>query len=187
MVPHLKINKGDVLISKPSILGDITFNRSLILVADYNEEGYVGFMINKPLQDNLKDLVPSINKDFKVFDGGPVDRDKLYFIHNVPDLISGGFQISDELYWGGEQEQLIPLINQNLLGAHQIKFFLGYSGWAPEQLEDEIKEEAWIVESQFDNEVLISCSTPCLWNTKMRSLGGEYLIWSNAPDNPNYN
>jgi len=187
MVPDLKIKKGDVLISKPSILGDVTFNRSLILVADYNEEGYVGFIINRPLQENLKDLVPTLNKDFSVFDGGPVERDKLYFIHSVPHLITGGFKISDELYWGGAQEELIPLLNNNLIGDHQIKFFLGYSGWGQSQLEDEIKDEAWLVESHFDLETLISCNSTSLWNEKMKSLGGKYLIWSNAPDNPNYN
>jgi putative transcriptional regulator len=187
MIPETKINKGDVLISKPSILGDITFNRSLILIADFNEEGYVGFIINRPLRDNLSDLVPTVNKEFPVFDGGPVDRDKLYFVHNVPELISGGFKISENLYWGGHQDELIPLLNNNSINQHQIKFFLGYSGWAQSQLEEEIKDEAWLVESVFESEKVITCSSTNLWNQKMKSLGGEYLIWSNAPDNPNYN
>ncbi len=187
MIPDIVINKGDVLISKPSILGDITFNRSLILIADYNDEGYVGFIINKPLAENLKDLVPDVKRDFIVFDGGPVDRDKLYFVHNVPHLISGGYQISRDLYWGGHQEELIPLINNDLISHHQIKFFLGYSGWAQTQLEEEIKDEAWLIESVFDADEVISCTSTNLWNKKMKSLGGEYLIWSNAPDNPNHN
>jgi putative transcriptional regulator len=187
MVPDIIIKKGDVLISKPSILGDITFNRSLILVADFNDEGYVGFIINRPLHENLKDLVPGINKDFVVFDGGPVERDKLYFIHNVPHLITGGFKISDKLYWGGAHEELLPLLNNNKISENQIKFFLGYSGWGQLQLEEEIKDEAWLLESHFDAETLITCNSASIWNEKMKALGGDYLIWSNAPDNPNYN
>ncbi|RRO22175.1 YqgE/AlgH family protein [Flavobacteriaceae bacterium 14752] len=187
MISNTKIHKGDILIGKPSILGDITFNKAVILIADFNEEGVVGFMINKPLNEDLKQLVPNVQKDFKVFDGGPVERDKLYFIHSVPELISGGIKITHDIYWGGEHKEVIDLLNQDRINQNQVKFFLGYSGWSSEQLQDEINDEVWILKDDITNHELISCSDSSFWNKTIKSLGGEYLIWSNAPDNPNYN
>lgn len=182
-----EIHRGDVLISKPSILGDITFNRAVILVADFNPEGVVGFMVNKPLEDRLGDLLPSVIQDFKVFDGGPVERDKLYFIHNLPDIIPGGLKIRDDIFWGGQTEMVIDLIKKGKIDSSQIKFFLGYSGWSQRQLEREIKDDVWLVKPDINSQDIISCHRTDFWNKNLKSLGGEYLIWSNAPDNPSYN
>jgi len=187
MIYNTEIQKGDVLIGKPSILGDVTFNKAVILIADFNQEGVVGFMVNKPINEDLHNLIPDIRKDFKVFDGGPVERDKLFFIHTVPEIISGGIKITEDIYWGGEYQEVISLINQNRLDQTQVKFFLGYSGWSSLQLQDEIKDEVWILKDNFSNRDLISCSETSFWNRTIKSIGGEYLIWSNAPDNPNYN
>ena len=187
MMQKTDIQKGDVLISKPTILGDVTFNRAVILIADFNDEGIVGFMINKPIEDSLNDLIPGVIIDFKVFNGGPVERDKLFFIHNVPNLITGGLKITEDIFWGGHHDEVMSLINQGLLDSSQIKFFLGYSGWGQLQLEDEIKDEVWHRQTGMDSNEIIACESPAFWNEKIKSLGGEYLIWSNAPDNPNHN
>jgi putative transcriptional regulator len=66
-----KIKKGQLLIAEPSIIGDISFNRSVILLADHNDEGSVGFIINKPLKYTINDLVPDIEANFKIYNGGP--------------------------------------------------------------------------------------------------------------------
>jgi putative transcriptional regulator len=84
-----KLKKGQLLIAEPSIIGDLSFNRSVILLADHTDEGSVGFIINKPLRYTIKDLVPDVEANFKIYNGGPVEQDNLYFIHNVPELDSG--------------------------------------------------------------------------------------------------
>jgi putative transcriptional regulator len=75
--------KGQLLISEPSIIGDLSFNRSVILLADHDKEGSVGFIINKPLKYTINDLLPEVNARFKIYNGGPVEQDNLYFIHNI--------------------------------------------------------------------------------------------------------
>ncbi|MBS3738380.1 YqgE/AlgH family protein [Mesohalobacter halotolerans] len=187
MISNTKIQKGDILIGKPSILGDITFNKAVILIADFNDEGVVGFMINKPINEDLQNLIPEVKKDFKVFDGGPVERDKLFFIHTVPELISGGIKITEQIYWGGEHREVIHLINQNIINEAQVKFFLGYSGWSSNQLQDEIKDQVWILKDDISHDEVVKCKDSSFWNKTIKSLGGDYLIWANAPDNPNYN
>ena len=81
------IKKGHLLIAEPSILGDLSFNRSVILLADHNTEGSVGFILNKPLDYSVNDLVPEVDATFTIYNGGPVEQDNLYFIHNIPELI----------------------------------------------------------------------------------------------------
>lgn len=184
----LQLNKGDVLISKPNTIGDVTFNRSVILLAHIDDEGVVGFIINKPLDFNLEELIPEIEENFKIFNGGPVEQENLYFIHDVPHLITGSVEIKNGIYWGGSFDMIINLINTKQITSENIKFFLGYSGWDTFQLKSEIVLDTWIIDSTTKaNDILNSLRDGKYWQEKMKKLGGEYLLWSNAPDNPNCN
>ncbi|WP_297334755.1 YqgE/AlgH family protein [Flavobacterium sp.] len=182
-----KPKKGHLLIAEPSTIGDISFNRSVVLLADHNEEGSVGFILNKPLGFTIQDLIPEINSDFKIYNGGPVEQDNLYFIHNIPDLIPGSIEISNGIYWGGDFESAKELMNQGLIKKSNIRFFLGYTGWDAHQLEDELEVNSWIIsENKYRNKI-IGKSSNSFWKERIMELGGEYLIWSNAPENPTLN
>ncbi|WP_127846222.1 YqgE/AlgH family protein [Psychroflexus aestuariivivens] len=179
---------GNILISEPTIIGDITFNRSVILLAHYNSDGAVGFILNKPLEFNLDDIIPEVNFSFKIFNGGPVEQDNLYFIHNVPHLIEESIKIANGVFWGGSFETIIQIINNKEITENNIKFFLGYSGWDPIQLEDELKAKTWVIDDEIEPKDVFNVNTKGeFWQEKMKNLGGEYLLWSNAPENPNNN
>ncbi len=186
MISH-KLTKGCLLIAEPSTIGDLSFNRSVLLIADHNPEGSVGFILNKPLGYTIHDLIPEIKGSFKIYNGGPVEQDNLYFIHNVPDLIPGSIEISNGIYWGGDFESTRELINEGLIRKNNIRFFLGYTGWDAQQLEDELGDNSWIVtENSYRNKIIGKSSTS-FWKEKIMELGGDYLIWSNAPENPSLN
>ena len=186
MIP-IKPKKGQLLIAEPSIIGDLSFNRSVILLADYTNEGSIGFILNKPLEYKLKDLIPNTEADFKVFNGGPVEQDNLYFIHKSPDLIPDSIEISMGIYWGGDFEVVLKLLKKEQLDASDIRFFLGYSGWEPKQLEQELLSNSWvIIENSYESELMEKCCDS-FWREKMVELGGDYSIWSNAPENPSFN
>ncbi|MEM1336633.1 MAG: YqgE/AlgH family protein [Bacteroidota bacterium] len=176
--------KGKLLIAEPALTGDVSFNRSVVLLAEHNEEGSVGFILNKPLEYDICDLVSEIKVSFKVFNGGPVEQDNLYFIHKVPDLIEGSVEISDGIYWGGNFERTIELINDLTITESDIRFFLGYSGWASLQLDQELSSKSWVVAPNQYQSDIIQKSSSAFWKEKMIELGGDYLIWSNAPENP---
>ena len=55
---NIYLKKGHLLIAEPSIIGDMSFNRSIIIIADHNTEGSIGFILNKPLDFTLQDLIP---------------------------------------------------------------------------------------------------------------------------------
>ncbi len=181
------LTKGQLLIAEPSIIGDMSFNRSVILLADHNNEGSVGFIMNKPLNYTINDLVPDVEADFKIYNGGPVEQDNLYFIHNVPELIPDSIEISNGIFWGGDFELTQNLINSKKISKNNIRFFLGYTGWDANQLEDEMQSNSWIVAKNSYENKIIGKSTTNFWKEKISELGGEYLIWSNAPENPNFN
>jgi putative transcriptional regulator len=182
-----KLKKGSLLLAEPSLIGDLSFNRSVILLADHNEKGSVGFIMNKPLKYSINDLVPEINTKFKIYNGGPVEQDNLFFIHNVPDLIPNSIEISNGIYWGGEFETTKDLINSGKVGKDNIRFFLGYTGWEKHQLEAEMQDNSWIaINNSYENKI-IGKSSSQFWKKQIEELGGEYLIWSNAPENPYLN
>jgi putative transcriptional regulator len=182
-----KLKKGHLLIAEPAIIGDLSFNRSVILLADHNKEGSVGFIINKPLKYTINDLIPEIKANFKIYNGGPVEQDNLYFIHNIPELISNSVEISNGIYWGGDFETTKELINSGKINKDNVRFFLGYTGWDENQLEKEMDNNSWIIAKNSYENKIIGKSTTHFWKEKIIELGGEYIIWSNAPENPYLN
>jgi len=183
----LKPKKGKLLIAEPTLTGDVSFNRSVVLLAEHNDEGSVGFILNKPLNYDISDLIEDINVPFQVFNGGPVEQDNLYFIHKVPHLIDNSIEISNGIFWGGDFEKTIVLINQKVITDTDIRFFLGYSGWSSLQLDQELDSKSWIVVKNKYESNIIQKSTIAFWKEKMLELGGDYLLWSNAPENPSLN
>ncbi len=179
-----RLEKGQLLIAEPSIIGDLSFNRSVILLADHNHEGSVGFILNKPLEYTINDLIPDIEASFKIYNGGPVEQDNLYFIHTIPNLITESIEISNGIFWGGDFELTKSLINEGKINKEDIRFFLGYTGWSANQLEGELKENSWIMTTNNYNSSILEKSSSQFWKEKIIELGGEYLIWSNAPENP---
>jgi putative transcriptional regulator len=179
--------KGQLLIAEPSIIGDLSFNRSVILLADHDKEGSVGFIINKPLKYTINDLLPEINAAFKIYNGGPVEQDNLYFIHNIPELIPNSIEISNGIYWGGDFESTKALINNGKINKNNIRFFLGYTGWEENQLELEMISNSWIVAPNSYKNKIIGTASAYFWKEQILELGGDYMIWSNAPENPYLN
>ena len=150
-----KPEKGSLLIAEPSIIGDISFNRAVILLADHNALGSVGFILNKPLDYNLRDLIDGTESEFRIYNGGPVEQDNLYFIHKSPELIPNSIEISNGIFWGGDFNVVLDLINDDKISKDDIRFFLGYSGWAEQQLANELESNAWVVsENIYHNKII---------------------------------
>jgi putative transcriptional regulator len=178
--------KGKLLIAEPSILNDKEFNRSVIYLTEHNKEGCIGFILNKPTEFVLNDLIPEIKCNFIVYNGGPVEQENLYFIHKIPELIPDSIPIDDEFYWGGDFNILTKLLHNKNIKATDIRFFLGYSGWSINQLNEELKESTWvIVKNKYPN--LLNIKSDDIWKNQLMAFGGEYQIWANAPKNPALN
>ena len=181
------LEKGKILIAEPSVIGDISFNRSIILLVEHGNNGSIGFILNKPMNLNISDLIPEIESNFKIYNGGPVQQDNLYFIHKLSDLIPESIMISAGLYWSGNFEYVLKLIKKGEINKNDIRFFLGYSGWDSNQLNNELNNNTWILSENSHNKNIITAVDEVFWKNKMLDLGGEYSLWSNAPEHPSHN
>jgi len=168
------IRSGQVLLSEPFML-DPNFKRSVVLVVDHTEdEGTVGFVLNKETDFELSELVEDI-EDFpaKVFAGGPVATTTLHYLHNVGDLLEESVKVSNGIYWGGDFTSLKFLIDQKLILPENIRFFLGYSGWTSGQLKTELEERSWII-SEMDPNYLFKNKIDQLWKDMLKEKGEHF-------------
>ncbi|WP_243732456.1 YqgE/AlgH family protein [Pedobacter metabolipauper] len=167
---------------------DPNFSRSVVLVTEHEEQGTIGFILNHPSALLLKDLIPELeNADFTVYIGGPVATDTIHFIHRCYDKINDGEEIAKGIYWGGNFETLKILIKNNSIQADEIKFFIGYSGWGVKQLEQELKENTWIVSDQYHPDAVFSTNEEELWREVIVNLGPKYAHVSRFPHDPRLN
>ncbi len=179
-----KVSKGNLLVAHYNLLSDFHFSKSVVLISECNEEGILGFVLNNPLDIRLKDLFPQFQINPMIYNGGPVEPDNLYFIHDVPHLIPNSIEISNGIYWGGDFETLEKLLISGQLSEENIRFFLGYSGWEQHQLNEEIEELFWIpIQNIWDKEILQNDNLS-LWKNAATKIGGDFLLWANAPEAP---
>lgn len=182
---NLVPQQGRILISEP-LLSDAYFKRSVILITEHSDQGAVGFVLNKPIEIPLNEILADF-PDFEaeVYVGGPVAKDTVHFLHTLGNLVPNSVHVIDNIYWGGDFDVLKELINEGMVKKDQVRFFLGYSGWSPNQLEDEIDENAWLV-VDVDPKKLMSADKD-IWKKTLENLGKKYKIWSNFPENPAMN
>jgi putative transcriptional regulator len=183
----IKPQSGSILISEP-YLGDPNFERSVILLCSHEEEeGSFGLVLNRASNLHLSDVLDVFDDSFDMVlgIGGPVQYNTLHYIHRLPDLPQA-VKLSDNLYWGGDFETLRTMIETGLVDKDDIKFFLGYSGWTPGQLQEEIDKNVWIVNNNAANK-LFTLDTETLWRSILRQMGGKFKVLSNYPDDPRLN
>lgn len=184
---NLLPEKGSLLISEPFLTDDY-FARSVIYLCDHNEEGSFGFVLNKYVDTSLKDSVkgfPTI--DFKVSVGGPVDTSNLFYVHDFGDEIDNALPIANGLFIGGSFEDMKKLIEKSPEKAKGIRFFIGYSGWEKDQLDEELKEKSWIVVNGMKRETILNTENDRLWKDILAELGGKFKAMSDFPKNPSDN
>lgn len=182
----IKPGQAKLLISEP-FMQDAYFKRTVVLLASHNEEGSFGFILNKELDIPLCDLIKELPEaKTKVFLGGPVQRDNLFYIHSVGDIIENSIAIGKGIFWGGNFDALQSLIERNEIGSKQIRFFVGYSGWSHGQLDEEIKERSWII-SDLNKKLILETPHGDLWKNALKKMGGAYSQFVNYPENPRLN
>ena len=180
---NVKPGRGKILISEPFMV-DYYFKRSVVLLVEHNKDGTFGVIINKPMDIKFDQAI----KDFAAFDskiylGGPVKTDSLFFIHTLGDEIEGSLKIIEGLYWGGDVERVKEMIELNQITEANIRFFIGYSGWVPNQLNMELKRDSWVV-SDISADLMMQTDPEKLWKRSLTQLGGKYKQWTNFPNEP---
>lgn len=178
--------QGRILISDP-FLNDAYFKRSVVLLTEHNDKGTVGLVLNKPVEVAISEILsdfPAIDTSISV--GGPVGTNAVQYIHSLGNIIPNSVKVTNDIWWGGDFELIKQLLKGGVLKDDQIRFFVGYSGWEPRQLEREISENSWVV-SELDSRNIMKSRRREFWQQVLNSLGGKYKLWTNFPENPGMN
>jgi putative transcriptional regulator len=185
--------KGRILISEP-FLNDPNFKRTIILLTEHNEDGSVGFILNKPTDLKLNDAIEDFPEfDAPIYFGGPVQLNTLQFVHRAGELvhrtgelIEGSIEISPGLFWGGSFDMLRDLIEAKAVQPEDFRFFIGYSGWGEGQLKEEMGINSWIVADAKIDEIFAD-EPDRLWRDILKGMGKKFAILASFPENPSVN
>ncbi len=184
---NIKPTEGKILISEP-LMNDFYFGRSIVLLVEHNDEGSFGVIINKPIKIGVEEVImgfPSFKT--KLYLGGPVNTEQIFFLHTVGDAIEGSIKVTkDGVYWGGDMDIVKEMIAMNKISPKDIRFFVGYSGWVANQLENELKSNSWLVADTSIKEVF-ERTPKNLWNNIVNRLGKQYTLWTKYPVDPSMN
>ena len=179
------VRAGDLLVAEP-FLNETWFNRGVISIIDHSDdEGTTGVVLNAPITIPLQEVLDGITREdpVTVYCGGPLSHDRIYFVHTLgPEIIPNARQYASGLWIGGDFEAATDYINEGYPTDGLIRFFIGYSGWTPGQLSDEINEGTWAVLSQTDKMLpLLSGKGDRYWHRAVKALGQHYRPWQIIP------
>ena len=175
-----------MLLADPFML-DPNFKRAAVLLCEHQDDGSIGFIMNKPLDVNIVDLIQDFPEfDSKVFYGGPVSTDTVHFIHNSGAIIDESVRIQSGVFWGGDFEKLKVLIQAKLIKPTDIRFFVGYAGWSSGQLYEELNIGSWVIAEMHAN-YLFKVDPVILWKQIMSNKGDVFSVISQMPDSANWN
>jgi putative transcriptional regulator len=178
---------GDFLIASSAVT-DPSFQQSVVLVCDHDDEkGTHGLILNRPisLPKELLAVIPFPAPEL-LFRGGPVQPDALQVLHPFGDRIPGATRILNGLYIGGDFDVLTDLLAKGTVSPSFCRFFLGYSGWGPEQLQNEFAEGSWL-RVRGSARMLRATAPDDLWAEAVRRLGRQEPVMAHFPLEPAWN
>ena len=183
---NVQPQRGQVLLSEP-FLNDPYFRRTVIFLCEHNPEGSFGFVLNNYIDvdlDQIMENMPDYNGKISI--GGPVRNSNLYYIHTLGEKIEESVEIIPGVFMGGNFESLRKLLMAGKADKSQVRFFVGYSGWSPTQLENEIKTNSWFV-TTVSKELVMNTEITDLWKVIMKSMGRKGEMIANMPEDPTLN
>lgn len=177
---------GVLLIADP-FLKDPNFMRTVVFLTEHKDEGTIGFVLNRQYENTLDELLPDIEgHKFPVYYGGPVQMNTIHFLHRYPAEVPGGIEVMKGVWWGGDFDSLVLLINSGKIDPEKIRFYIGYSGWTTGQLKAEMQEKTWLTVEAVRSLVFHNQAEE-IWKDSLKHLGGEYEMMINFPIDPQLN
>lgn len=137
-------------------------------------------MINKPTTFPISKIISDVKLADNIFAGGPVLHEVAFAVHNF-DRCKNASLLLPNVYVGYD-DTLISLMEYKAIETLRFKFFIGYSGWAPSQLEEEIFNKMWVV-SNADEKLILDTPPDQIWENAVQQLGEEYAHWLLIPEN----
>jgi len=174
--------RGSLLIAGPTLL-DPNFRRTVVLVAEHNEEGAIGVILNRPsgmtVADAAPDLEPLVGGEAPIFAGGPVQPTSGVVLAEVAET-------EEAIFAGVVLLPGLTELGEAASDAQRVRVFAGYAGWGPGQLDDELERDDWILDDARPDDVF-SEEPDSLWADALLRKGGQYALVARMPDDPSLN
>jgi putative transcriptional regulator len=162
---------------------DERFNNALTFICEHNERGALGIVVNRKTDVTIGQLFEQVDIKLeneklaakRVYYGGPVNTDRGFVLHRPLGQWKSTLNIDGFIGLTTSKDILEALAQGECEGDQLIA--LGYSGWSPGQLENEIKENAWLAVSA-DSDLIFSLPPESRLNAAMARLGVSYLSLS---------
>ncbi len=180
------VEQGSLLVSEP-FLQERYFKHAVISLVDLAaDNGTMGVVLNNRTGLMLHEVVDEIkaSRQVNVYCGGPLSHDRLFFLHTLgPDIVSGASEYAPGLYIGGDFASVVEYVNSGYPMNGVLRFFIGYTGWSPGQLAEELDNDVWAVANPdaVPAAVLLSNHGDTLWHTVVRTMGPDYRLWRLHP------
>lgn len=175
-------NHPSLLIAMPQ-MEDPNFERAVLLLAEHNTEGALGFIINRPCEIKLHDIIflekdLNVKSEINVWFGGPVDTNSGIILEHTPRKASSN--TNHQTYALGSSEQALKNLvsfynshpNLDSQDVQRFRFLVGYAGWEAGQLEDELRQGAWL-QVPFSEHVVFETPWDRMWEVAFNSVGAS--------------
>lgn len=180
--------RGSLLVAGPQLL-DPNFRRTVVLIADHDDEGAMGVILNRPsgmtVADAAPDLEPLVDPHTAIFAGGPVQPTSGVVLAEITEANPArgpDEPIVGDVVLVADLGQLADVVD----GAGRMRVFAGYAGWGPGQLDGEVERDDWILEPARADDVFAR-DPDALWARVLERKGGEYALVARMPDDPSLN
>ncbi|HIO66244.1 MAG TPA: YqgE/AlgH family protein [Planctomycetes bacterium] len=184
-----EIEAGDLLIATP-MLRDPNFHRTVILICDHDQEGSFGLVINRPTQIPVDRVLEEMDAEGTsnscVQFGGPVESDKVFALCHGHGHSQQDREVGSGIFLPEDLHRSIERIRSGSESVDHYLFFLGYSGWGAGQLEQEVREQSWVL-SKRARAGLLQTPADQMWAEALREMGGQQTLWSWMPPDPDMN
>jgi putative transcriptional regulator len=187
---ELLVSQGAFLAAGPDLV-DPNFLHTVVLMCSHSDEGAYGLVLNRPSEFLAREVLASHPKlsqsALRMFVGGPVGLDTLQILHRAPDVIQGGVQLAQDLWIGGELDDVGRLAELDAARTERdVRLFLGYAGWGPGQLESELEDGSWLP-ARGSAARVFQLDTQRLWRDVILDLGPEFRSLAFEPPDPDWN
>lgn len=163
-----------LLVSMPQML-DPNFVRTVVLLAEYGRHGAFGIVVNRRMDEPAHEVVRleppiDIRMDVHLFVGGPVEPSRAWVLTAHQELDPQALRIRDGVYLSASAD----LIKRALQSPPDdtIRVVIGYAGWGPGQLDEELTQSAWLV-APLDPDLVFDTPIDRIWDAVIRRLGAD--------------
>ena len=158
----------------------------MVFITAHTEEGAVGLILNRCSEATVGEAVPQLapvtDLEDPVFVGGPVNPDGVAVLAEFDDPDDAGVVVLDDVGFVALDEAL----EDGPPELQRTRVFAGVAGWGPEQLDEELERDDWIIEPA-DREDIFTDDPEGLWSDVLRRKGGSYALVARMPLDPSLN